>query len=113
MLPKKNRLRKKDDFQKVYQKGFFSAFGDISLKKLPNNLSMTRIGFIVEKKIFKKAVERNRIKRILRDFFRKNIFKITPGLDVVIFYKSKDWEIDSKKITLDLEKLLKKTNLIR
>lgn len=113
MLPQKNRLRKKDDFQKVYQKGSFSALGDISLKKVSNNLLFSRIGFIVEKKFFKKAVERNRIKRILRAFSGKNISQISKGLDVVIFYKSKDREIDSKKITSNLEKLFKRTNLLK
>lgn len=112
MLPLKNRLRKKDDFQKVYQKGSFSAYRDISLKKVSNNLLETRIGFVVEKKFFKKAVERNRIKRILRDFARKNIHKMPAGFDAIIFYKSKDKKIDSKKITSDLEKLYKKTNLL-
>jgi ribonuclease P protein component len=113
MLPLKNRLRKKEDFQKVYQKGFFSALGDISLKKAPNTLALTRIGFIVEKKFFKKAVHRNRIKRILRAFAQKNISLVSPGLDVVIFYRSKEKEIDSKKITSDLEKLFKKTNILK
>lgn len=113
MLSLKNRLRKKEDFQKVYQKGLFSALGDISIKKSANGLPVTRMGFIVEKKYFKKAVHRNRIKRIMKTFSRKNISNMVAGLDVVVFYKSRKSEIDSKKIVLNLEKLFKKANLLK
>lgn len=38
----------------------------------PNNVGYSRLGLIVAKKVMRRAVERNRVKRILREMFRMN-----------------------------------------
>ena len=87
MLPSKNRLTKKTDFANVYRKGTFFIEAPLSLKVVKNNLKNSRIGFSIEKKFFKKAVERNKIKRLLREAFHQNLKNIEKSLDMVVFYK--------------------------
>jgi len=112
MLPKINRLQKKEDFQRLCRQGEFSSIGDIYLKKDINSLPHTRIGFLVEKKIFKKAVERNRIRRLLREVVYRNIKIIKPGMDIIIFYRDRKQEKNLAIVGSALERLLKKSNLL-
>lgn len=112
MLPFKNRLAKRDDIQKVYQRGVFAAKGGLIVKYLSNQLPDTRIGFSTEKKFFPKAVERNRAKRLLREATRPLIQRIRPGLDIMIICKNQDDVHHFGKLTGKVETLLKQTNLL-
>ena len=48
--------------------------------------NQSRLGLVVSKKNISKAVERNRVKRVIRESFRKNKTLI-PNLDVVILIR--------------------------
>lgn len=67
MLPKANRLTKKNDFDLVFKRGENVKRDFLVVKTLKNNLRESRFGFIVSKKISNKAVVRNKVKRRLRD----------------------------------------------
>ena len=106
MLPLKNRLKKKD-FKEVFKKGKGFKQGPLFLKVLSNNLQKSRFGFVVGKKIFKKATERNKIKRQLREMVRARIEKIQKGADVILIVFSPP----PKKTFQELEKFLDKVFL--
>lgn len=103
MLAKKFRLKRKKDFEKVIEKGKHLIENFLILKTLKNNLESSRIGFVVGKKISKKATVRNKIKRRLREVTRANIAKIKPGYDL-IFLAKKGIERES---LLELKKVVK------
>lgn len=48
-------------------KGYF-----LQIHAKPNNLGHSRLGLIVAKKIARRAVDRNKVKRLLREVFRMN-----------------------------------------
>jgi len=48
-----------------------------------NNLEIARLGLAVSKKQVRTAVERNKIKRVIRESFRKNQHFL-KGLDIVV-----------------------------
>lgn len=79
MLPKENRLKKKKDFEDVFEKGkgFKQAF--LFLKAKKNNLKTSRFGFVVGKKVSNKAVVRNQIKRRLREAVRHKLSQVKPS----------------------------------
>jgi ribonuclease P protein component len=112
MLPYKNRLIKKGDFERVYKYGRFFYFGNIVLRVRENSLKNTRIGFSVGMQFSKKASERNKIKRRLRECFRSNIRKIKPGMDIAVAVKKSREELHWKKICEKIEKIIKKADLI-
>lgn len=62
------------------------SFLFIKFKK--NNLEMSRFGFIVGLKISKKAVERNKIKRLLSEVIRVNLKQIKNNYDIITVVKS-------------------------
>lgn len=113
MLESKNKLKKKADFDRVYEKGKFCSMGMLSLKATPNKEPATRIGFVISKKFSKKAVERNRVRRILRSCAFDLIKDIKEGFDIIILTKSSKIEMNKKIIFPVFLKLLKKSNLLK
>ena len=82
-FPKSVRLLKPADYGKV--------FDDVQLKvphrnflilAAPNNLGHARVGLIFSKKNLRHAVQRNRIKRQVRETFR--LQQDLPSLDIIV-----------------------------
>jgi len=65
--------------------------------------SRSRIGVIVAKKHVKLATRRNRLKRLVREQFRLNLFH--PSLDLVVLARSAADSMDNAQVTNDLEQL--------
>ncbi len=78
------RIRRREEVQRVYAQGskIHGRFGILFL--LPNGLDIGRLGIAATRR-FGGSVARNRAKRLIRDVFRRN--KIAPGFDVVVVPK--------------------------
>ncbi len=87
-LTKEQILHSSKDFLKLLKGGKRLRLDGFELIYGPNNLGYPRIGYIVSKKISSKAVIRNRIKRIFREYFRQN--KPLFGSNDIIFVCKKD-----------------------
>ena len=48
----------------------------------PNDMDMARLGMIVGKRVLRRAVDRNRAKRVIREAFRQR--PAMPAVDVVV-----------------------------
>lgn len=81
-LPKTALLNKPAEFQTVYRNGKRLRGKQFSLIFMPNGLNTNRLGISVHG--VKRAVARNRIKRIIREFYRLNRQFISPSSDIVI-----------------------------
>jgi ribonuclease P protein component len=79
---KYGRLRKSWQFGRIYRRGnkYFDRL--FVLYVLPNNTEETRIGLTVTKKVGI-SVQRNRIKRVIREVFR-SLKDVKPGIDLVV-----------------------------
>ena len=85
-FPKSKRLLKHSDFQRVYQKGRRQFTGNVTVFYLkregPGTAAGPRIGFTVGR-VLGGAVDRNRIKRRLREAVRLSGTAIEGPVDVV------------------------------
>src|SRR5262245_57830914 len=103
---KTDRILKRDDFRRVYEKGrklqarYFSAF------VLANSLGRSRIGITPTRK-FGNSVERNRARRLIREAFRRNKVIAPAGMDLVINVKRALNEASYRDLEGDFVALLK------
>jgi ribonuclease P protein component len=73
----------------------------------PNGLGYARLGLIVSKKFERHAVKRNRIKRILRETFRRNRFNDeTNEIDWVIRLRRSVARNESIKLATEMQLLM-------
>ncbi|MDD3436027.1 MAG: ribonuclease P protein component [Candidatus Gastranaerophilales bacterium] len=73
MLKKQFRLKKQSAFNATYRiKHSYHSCGIVLWvgKKKPDEKIPTKVGFVVSKKTHKRAVRRNRLKRLMRESYR-------------------------------------------
>ncbi len=109
MLKKVNRLAKAKDIQKTIARGraFFSPF--LTIKHLSSSQD-PRFTVVVSTKVSKKAVDRNRLKRVLREVLRKNITQFKKG-DYMVFLKPKAAKLPEAELLKDFSKLVSKCKI--
>jgi ribonuclease P protein component len=112
MLPKKNRLKNKKDFEKIFKDGKGFKEGFLFLKTRGNNLKESRFGFVVSLKVSKKAVVRNRVKRRLREIIKEKLLEVNPGIDAVLIVRKGIEEEDSSTTKETINSLFKKAKIL-
>lgn len=110
MLPKENRLKKRSAFAATYRTGKSFHIGGITvfIGKEKNNDIPTKFGFVVSKKIHKRAVKRNKIKRLMRESCRQFIKEYTYNkyMSLVFVASSKILDKDFIYVKSTINKLL-------
>lgn len=81
-FPKRMHLQRPADFERVYALKCKAADGVLLLFLARNDVGVTRIGLSVSKK-HGGAVDRNRLKRWLREAFRLEREQFPTGLDLI------------------------------
>ena len=106
MLPKKNRLNKKE-VEFIFKKGKTHKEGFLLLKIIKyKELPYSSFSAVVPKKISKKAVERNKIKRRIRESLRKKLSQIQPGFKGIFIALPEIINQDYKIIDKNINKII-------
>ena len=113
--PKKEKLKSKTTIDLLFSEGNSVSKYPLRLVYVENkeeNAELIKFGVSVSKKYFKKAVYRNRAKRLLREAYRLNkeafLEKFGKNSFTMIFYISPEKPKHYKDIEKDFLKLLKK-----
>ena len=112
MLSRSNRLRRRNDFARVYKKGTTTHARLFSIKHAQNQLGHPRIGIVVSTKVSKRAVIRNRLRRRFYAQMRHLLLQINGGVDIVIMVRHSAIDQESAQIARDLEKALTRAHLL-
>jgi len=101
---KQQRLLKAREFQRVFdQSSLKASTRTILLLAAANPLGHPRIGFIIAKKQVRLAVQRNRIKRVIRESFR-TLNNPTLSYDVIILVRKELEKLSNQEIRLEFER---------
>jgi len=97
-FPHDERMRYQWEFERIKQKGLTvrGRSMTISMVFAPNPLER-RIGFIVTKR-FGGAVQRNLVRRRLREIYRLNRCRIQTGLHMVVIPRARASKVDYKEM---------------
>lgn len=93
MLKKGLRLRKKEDFERVFRFGKPLFFDEIGCRYLANAPTL-RLGFSFGKKHLPLAVDRNRLRRVLSEAFFQAKEAWPKSGDIVFFTVKKPNKMD-------------------
>lgn len=107
MLKRENRITKRKDFEEVKKKGRIYHFPIFGVLVLKTESKTKEFGLVISKKISKKAVERNKVKRLLAEAIRRNLNKINEGYRMVFLVKPTILGKKSEEIEEEIIKLLR------
>lgn len=81
-FPKKRRLLKRQDFLNAERRGKKIRGKCLTVVWVQREAGLTRVGLIVSRKVGN-AVVRNRLKRLMREYFRNHCEQLPCSLDLV------------------------------
>jgi ribonuclease P protein component len=83
-LPRACRLTSPAAFARAYAEGSRARGDHLVVVAVPSGLAQARLGLSVGKRVWKSAVRRNRVRRLLREAFRLRRAELEPGFDYVV-----------------------------
>ncbi len=101
---KRERLKRADEFRRAIRFGERHGSKYFVIYVVPNQLGFRRLGLTVGRKVGK-AVHRNRIKRIVREYFRLHKYLLKNGMDYSVVVKKGVGKMPSRKLYKDMERL--------
>lgn len=103
MLPKPNRLPAREPF--VHSQTATTPYFRVLIKL--NEFTYNRFGFVVSKKIDKRAVVRNRLKRVLRESVH-DVLEANLGKDVLFIVRKSFFDVPTQEITTMVKEVLER-----
>lgn len=101
------RLLTPGDFQAVFNNAVPAVSPHITLLGRQNNFNHPRLGMAIPKKHIKRAVGRNRIRRVVKELFRHQQH-LLPAIDVVVIAKKGIADLSNQELNKILVKLWQK-----
>ncbi|MCO6524623.1 MAG: ribonuclease P protein component [Candidatus Schmidhempelia sp.] len=113
-FPRELRLLTPASFGYVFQEPLRASSKYITVLARDNQFAYPRLGFAIAKKQLKRAHDRNRIKRLAREFYRLNQHQL-PKMDFVLMARTAVMDLDNQQVIALLENLchrIKRTSLL-
>jgi ribonuclease P protein component len=105
-FPKELKIRTNSEYEEILGKSKRLSTEHFNILCAPNSLGYPRLGLVVAKKSVPGSVERNRIKRVLREFFRLNR-TLFGSTDVVFVAKKGSEKLDYSLAKKEIEGIVR------
>jgi len=111
-FPPGARVLTSAEFERVFKHGRRTGAPLLALHVLTENQADARLGLVVSRKVDKRAVGRNRIKRVVREYFRRVRSQLQPGAYVVLA-RAEAKTADSAQLRQTLERLFTRAGVLQ
>jgi ribonuclease P protein component len=110
--PHPDRLKKSWEFQRAYKKGekYWDTYFVIYVYH--TELTQPRLGITVSKKVGK-SVQRNRVKRLIREAFRMLKVELLSHDDIVVVGRKAACRLSVHQVHDSLHKLFRRASILR
>jgi ribonuclease P protein component len=106
-LPREARLRRPGEFAALRSSSGRAGGRCFHLRYRDNELGGARLGLASSKRVSKRAVERNRIKRLVRESFRRVRHRL-PAIDLMVMAREQAAGVPGSELLGELEALWQK-----
>lgn len=103
-FPRNVRLTRGVEFQRVFQQGKRLHANGVNARTAANSMGFPRLGMAIAKKALRRAHERNRIKRLVRESFRHHQANL-PAVDIVVMCRHDVLTMSNAELFQQLEGL--------
>ena len=107
-LPQSARITKAREYARIFRQGTHTQGKFWQIISTSSDNKKSSLGLAVSKKIHKRAVERNLLKRLARETFRLNQDNL-KSVDFVVMTKNYT-KVDNRMLTADLQSLFSKVS---
>jgi len=106
-LPLDARLRRPSEFAALRLSSGRAGGRCFHMRYRGNELGQARLGLAISKRVSKRAVERNRIKRLLRESFRRVRHQL-PAVDLMVMAREQAAGVPGTELLAEIDLLWKK-----
>lgn len=106
-FPRDARLRRPSEFAALRTSSGRASGRCFHMRYRDNALGHARLGLAISKRVSKRAVERNRIKRLLRESFRRVRHELPP-VDMMVMAREHACGVPGTQLLAELDSLWRK-----
>ena len=99
------RLLRAADFSRAFAGATRRSDRYFTVLACPNSLGHDRLGLAIAKKQLRRAVDRNRVKRLVREYFRREVQPAGTGFDFVVMARAAARGADNRRLFASLAQL--------
>ena len=103
-FPRSVRILTSEEYDKVFKNPVRASVPGVLVLARKNEVNCARLGLVIPKKVLKRAVWRNRVKRIARENFRLTRHSL-PNIDLVVLAKPKIEEFSNSELSAIFRRL--------
>jgi len=102
VFPRESRLTKPAEFKRVFTRPTVSSDRWFKVLARPDGGARARLGMAVSRQVDKRAVGRNRLKRVIRESFRERFAGGGPAVDFVVLPRAESATICTRRLSQSL-----------
>lgn len=108
IFSKKFKIIKPEQYKNIFSKPKRSVDNKFVIIAKKNKVNHPRLGLAISKKSIKLSVQRNRIKRLIKEYFRKEVISTDQSIDFIVMAKKNIQTNKNDKLYLSLDTNFKK-----
>lgn len=113
MLPRAYRLSDHQEIREVFRVGKRANGSLFSFIFLRNTSPVSRFAVIVSKKVAPRAVDRNRVKRLVREAIHHQLPQLAPGyVGIILLSKKLSGKLTLHTVSPDIEALFRRVHML-